>query len=157
MCEISGAVIAIIGAVVGGGIGYFSAIMINRRQQFNIAAGIFREAFVEAERLLDENRLYELSTQDNDPVFDILNKHIICHERAKIRFSVFVPKNDLVAFNKAWDIYYSKSQDSADYPLVDYDCARDSKTNKIIYESLDEKRQLALDRIDSLLEFAKHK
>lgn len=161
MCEPTifwnGTVSAVIGAVAGGFIGYFSAILTNRRQQFNIAAGKFRAAFVETKRLLDENRLYDLSTQYDDPVFDILKAHIIHHERAKIRFSAFVSKNNLKAFGKAWDTYYGKSQDRADYPLTDYACDRCSKTNKIIDASMKEKRQQALDRIDRLLEFAKRK
>ena len=161
MCEqtilCNGTISTVIGAVVGGCIGYFFAIMTNRRQQFNIAAAKFRSAFVETRRLLDENRLYDLPTKYDDPIFDILKMHIINHERAKIRFSAFINKNNLISFNKAWEDYYSKSKDGADYPLNDYDCKRCPKTNKILDASLKEKRRLAMDRIDNLLEFAKHK
>ena len=144
MSIFSGVVITLIGAVIGGFIGYFSAIRINKRHQFNIAATIFRAAFVETKRLLDKNRLYDLSTKYYDPIFDILKARIINHERAKIRFSAFVSKNGLKAFNKAWNTYYSKSQDCADHHLDDYSCVRDSKTDKITDVSLKEKRQLAL-------------
>ena len=153
----SGAVTTIIGVIFGGFVGYISAIKINKRQQFNEAASKFQSAFVETKRLLDKNRLFEIYNNYNDPIFDILSKHIIYIERAKIRFSSFLNKKDLSAFNKAWDEYYSKSQDGSDYYLNDYVCDRCSKTNKVIYESMDEKRELALKRIGHLLDFAARK
>lgn len=151
------AIITLSGAVIGGIISYFAAVRINRRQHFNVAAAEFRSAFIETKRLLDKNRLYNLSTQYDDPVFDILNAHILNHERAKIRFSAFIHKNDLLAFDEAWDTYYSKSHGCDDYPLTDYACDKCSKTNKPRPDAIKQKSQMALNRIKRLLYFAKHK
>ena len=151
------AIIALIGAAIGGLIAYYSAIFTNRRLQFNIAAGKFRAAFVETKRLLSKNRLYDLSAKYDNPIFNILDTHIINHERAKIRFSAFVSKNDLEAFDKAWDGYYSKSKDGAGYCLVEYSCEMCHKTNKPLHDSLEQKRCLALNRIGQLLHFTKFK
>ena len=149
---------ALLGAVVGALIGIVGTYKYSRRlltaQKLIEIAADFRSAFVETKRLLDKRHFYDLYSNYYDPVYNILEKHISDQERAMIKFSSFVRDETLGGFNSAWAAYYSQSQDGADYHLNDYSCERCHKTDKTIPNSLEQKRQLALDRIDRLLKFA---
>ncbi len=142
----------IIGAVLGALIAYRFALKLHNINEFNEAAEKFRTAFVEAQRLLDESKAFDITAQDGDRVSDILKRHIIGHEKAMLTFRPYVPKWKLPSFDKAWKEYYSQENKYAE-SLSDY--APDHVTSSVVNPKYEEqKRKLALDRIERLLDFA---
>ena len=139
---------AIFGAVIGALITYGSFILLSRRQSFNEAAGKFHASFVEAQRLLQENKTFDITVPGGTRVKTILEGYIVEHERAMLIFRPYVPKRKLRGFDKAWRTYYSQKNKYAEC-LSEYDFVDDYDGN-----DKGEKRKMALDRIDQLLKFA---
>ena len=132
----------IAGVLIGGFVGYYFSSSLAKKQDFNKAAAEFRASFVEEQRLLDPNSFADRASAGS--ASSILKKAIHDHERAMIRFEPFVSKGDTEAYKKAWQQYAGNSQHFEQY-------TGDTAIKK------EEGRKLALDLINNLLKFAKHK
>lgn len=92
------ALAAILGAVVGGAVGYFSASLIARRHSFNEAAAKFRAAFHEEQYRLERER---------EDVYKILDvAAYVRHVKARIEFEPYLSPGKLLALNETWERYY---------------------------------------------------
>ena len=142
---IIGIIGTISGAIIGALITYFALTWIAKRQEFNRAAAIFRSAFIEEQRLLDPH-----STADRvgKSTYDILESAINRHEIAMIRFRPYLRDSERIAFARAWEAYCYHEQ--TDRPFLEQYFDKNLKEKE-------EKRKLALERIEKLLEFAKPK
>lgn len=140
---------AVVGAIIAGVTAYFFSVRLMRQQEFNRAAAEFRTVFVEVQRALKKDHIYDVAVAKNGKkVVQILDADIIKHEMAMILFGHYLPHYKLHGFNKAWNEYYCK--DNWDIPLMRYAQDGDYDPQKEI-----ELMKLALKRIDNLLEFAK--
>lgn len=101
---------AIIGAITGGIIGICATYFGNRLAksttleaikitEFNKAAVDFQCAFLEAKQQLRDDPKADW--------FNILNSHLLEHERATLRFRLFLSDKDRKCFDYDWNIYFS--------------------------------------------------
>jgi hypothetical protein len=150
----------ILGAVVGGGIGIIAAIIGNRMSrstalnairisEFNKGASFFRSAFVrELRELRSISRPEELR---NDFVINLVEKSIVKHEIAFIKFEPYLSIEKIPAYHRAWRKYSNpsgiKGEENPNL-LLEYYCE-----GKPIKECI----HLALSNIENLMIFAKPK
>ena len=118
-----------------------NALTLMQRQEFNQADETFRAAFIKEQRLLAPN---SLADKTGTTASDIIKAAIDYHEIAMIRFNPFVCKSQLDDYEKAWKDYAGDSKHFEQY----------STTRHI---DIPEKKKLALDRIEKLLQFAEPK
>ena len=145
----------LLGAAIGSILTYSCSIRLIRRQNFDAAAGNFRSAFVEAQRLLDESKSFDIEAPSGTGVKEILEKQIIVHEHAMHLFRPYLSKSKRSSFDQTWKLYYSQQSKFAEC-LSDYNPEPVAPNiNNPAHEG--QTRKLALDRIESLLEFAKPK
>ena len=136
---------SIIGAVVGGAIGYRSASYVSKREEFNNAAAIFREAFIPERLLLDIRHAPEESS--NKTALDIIEPAIKCHIEAMLRFRNYLPWWKRILFKLAWNEYaHYKVKGEPDTPYF-------TMYGEEMWEGVNTK-SLAIKRIDKLLKFA---
>jgi hypothetical protein len=112
------------------------------RERFNDAAAEFRAAFIEEQRLLDHNSFADRASAGS--ASSIIKNAIHNHERAMIKFEPFICHSRIEDYKKAWHDY---AGDNNGFPQYTGDTAIKKEKG----------RKLALDRINNLLEFAKHK
>lgn len=161
-----GALVGIFGVLIGVWLTYrFSknlikeshknAIELIKKQSFINAASDFRAAFIEVQRLLDRSKTFDITVPDGTRVIDILNVHIIAHEKAMLVFRPYISESELASFDEAWKTYYSQKNEY-DECLTDYESIQ-------VTSSVDDPkhennlRKLALSRIENLLSFASYK
>lgn len=132
----------IIGTLLGAWITYRNALEIQKVAEFNKAAAEFRIAFIEEQRLLDPHSFADRASAGS--VSSIIKNAIDKHERAMIRFEPFVCKSKIEEYKKAWKDYAGDSKHFEQY------------SGGNIFEA-QEKRALALSRINNLLKFANPK
>ena len=135
---IAGILGAILGVLIGGWVGYYFSVKLMRRQEFNKAAAAFRSAFIKEQRLLSFD---SLADSVGLTASDIVKAAIDRHEVAMIIFKPFISKCVIKAYEKAWEDYAGDSRHFEQY----------STDNKIMRPK---KKELALQRINRLLEFA---
>ncbi len=149
------AIIGVVGTLLGTITGAFFVYPITTRlfkkQEFYKAAADFRCAFTEEIRLLNGNK--HAANWLEGTAYEIINAAATKHENAVIKFKLYLNEAELARFNTAWEIYRSKENRDA-IPDDPFFCYNSSPGD---YEGEIEKRKLALDRINSLLEFAKPK
>jgi hypothetical protein len=144
-----GAVIAaLVGAVVGGLLTYKTSVNISKRQEFNKAAAAFREAFMNERLFLDFRHAPEESEYQS--AFDIIEPAIQKHTEAMYRFSHYLSWWEKRCFSRAWRRYAHDSAPGKGEP--------DTPFFKMYAERVWEgknTKELAIERIDRLLKFAK--
>ena len=118
---------------------YQNAIDLMRRQEFYREASIFRDAFINEQRLLTIGSFIEKTNRltVQKIVADAINRH----EIAMLRFKPFVCKNRAEDYEKAWKEYAGNSRHFEQYSG----------------HALSGSDDLALGRIEKLLEFASFK
>lgn len=133
---------AILGAIVGGVIGVAGAYFVALRTAQNSRRADANITFYEAFR----KTIRDFQSTANPPTDPqrTLNSHIEEHRSAAFRFKFFLQEGERRLFITAWDEYYKKYKEQA--------FADDSGITK-----RSEKRQLALNLIYKLLEFADYK
>lgn len=142
---------AVIGAVTGivGVIGTYIGTTRNiRRQEFNQAASLFREAFFPERLLLDIRHAPEGT--DQKTAMDIIEPAIQRHTEAMLRFAEYIPRWQTYCFTRAWNQYAHykvKGEPDTQYLAMYAEERWDGKDTK----------ELAVERIDKLLKFAKRK
>jgi hypothetical protein len=142
---------AVIGAITGlvGIIGtYMGATRNIKRQEFNTAAAIFRDAFLPEILLLDIRHAPE--GKESKSAMEIIEPAIMRHTEAMLRFIPYLHWWNRFCFTHAWNQYaHYKVKGEPDTPyLAMYAEER--------WEGKDTK-ELALKRIEDILKFAKHK
>jgi hypothetical protein len=131
----------ILGAIIGGFLSYHFSTRILRRQEFYKAAANFRAAFVSEQRLLSS---HSLADRMGRTASDIIKSAIDRHESEMIKFRPFIDPKNVDDFDRAWIEYAGNSRHFEQY-----------STNRNLDRP--EKRELALSRIETLLEFASPK
>ena len=154
---IIGSFLGFAGGLIASSVGAYAAhrfaIDRDRRKEFQEAATQFREAFLEEIRALQKARIFDVAIDsDGDRVYDILERGIVRHEKAKIRFKPFLRNCDRTRFEVAWKEYYSEGE--ANYHLCDYQGEQDPKSGKIRINLEIKLMELALAQIHRLLSFA---
>lgn len=149
-------IIGLGGTVVGTFLGYWlsrrAATAALKEQNFRAAGGAFRAAFVEVQRCLDESKTFDRIKPNGIRVRDILEKHIVEHEKAMILFRAYLPATKLAPFAEAWKDYYSQKNENAEC-LTDY--KSEVHTNSIVVPAKEKDLMaLSLSRIKRLLSFA---
>ncbi len=161
MDTIFGAIIGVIGTLIGislgGYISYKTSMFVTFTQSFNAAAADFRNAFTEIIRHASSNKI-EGDIWEKDRIHIKLLEADIDIERAYIRFKHFLSNGERIDFKKAWDYYHCSDIDEnllleANKFVCYMIPPESSDKNKVEIE----KRELALERINNLLKFAKVK
>lgn len=128
----------------------------NRQEFRRKAAEEFSNAFTEALCLLGEDCVYDVAVKSDSPkVYDILERDIVDHKTAMLRYRRYLGWFGKMRFDFAWRKHYSK--DKADYYLCDYESRLHPKTGKPEPEYEKKLMKLARKRINKLLKFAKIK
>ena len=117
---------------------FFASIIprkLEERLRFNEAANIFKEAFINEQRLLD---YWSHAKRVGIPICDIIKDAIDRHEIAMMKFKPFVCKANIDAYEKAWKDYAENIEQYRTSRSID----------------IPDKRKFALSRINALLKFA---
>lgn len=138
----------IVGALVGGWIGYKNALSIYNITEFNKAASKFREAFTEEIRFID--RFYAVDRSSMD-IPEVLSYAADKHETALIIFKDgFLCEGQRAEIENAWKTYTGDNKLMGKYTFRQYATKGNIKDGESI-------RQLAITNINNLLKFAKRK
>ena len=134
----------IIGVVIGGLIGYVTAIKVTDRKAFQKAALEFHDAFLDSLMSLDERYHYRDDTEIN--VYETLSRDFAKQIKAMLRFRLYLPIGQRESFNKAWHEYcHYDVEGEPKYPFLEQ-----------YFEKIwngQPTRELALNRIEKLLGF----
>ena len=139
-----------IGVAIGGYIGYATSIIVADRKEFQKAAIDFYDAFLDAKMSLDYRYCCNESTEKN--VYEILNRTFPQQMKAMLRFRLYLPSNKRESFNKAWREYCGNdAEGEPEHPFLDQ-----PSLEQYLGKTLEGQptRELALKRIDKLLNFA---
>jgi hypothetical protein len=129
--------LTVIGALVGGWIGYKNALSIYNITEFNKAAYELRNAFIVQLNLLKYN--VNSGSGDTSNIGEYLRAHYVSnHLKAFETFKCCLTPREIESIDKAWGEYCNFKQYS-------------DKNNQ---EAM---RKLALKNLEGVLEFAKHK
>ena len=137
--------IGFLGVVVGGILGYRFSISLARRQNFNIIAERVRKAF--------EDDIKALRYTSKDPA-DILSHSYMEHETAICELKFVLSKCKKKDLEKAWKDYNPYVQHPGDHEVPSMSQYYGLQSPDIEPEEV---RNLAIERIEKLLNFAKPK
>lgn len=137
----------ILGSLVGSLTNHFLSKDVARRNEFNKAADEFEAAFIPEIRYLDYR--YSPDRRDMPGIYKTLSTAFDEHETAVIKFRTRLKCQQRIDFDKAWDDYCNKKDDSKPHFMVYAE--PDGVTDKI------KARKFYLEKLNALLEFAKHK
>lgn len=127
----------VIGALVGGWIGYKNALSIYNVAEFNKAADKFRDTFIVQLNVLESD--VNSGSGDTSNIGEYLRAHYVgTHLNAFRTFKYSLSDNEGKAIDKAWAKYYDFAQYS------------DKNNQK-------EARAIALKKLEDVLKFAKTK
>jgi hypothetical protein len=132
------------GVVIGGLIGYITAIKVTERKAFQKAALEFHDAFLDSLMSLDERYHYRDETEKN--VYEILIRDFDKQIKAMLKFRLYLPVDQREAFDKAWYEYCRYDVDGEPkYPFLEqyFEKSWNGQSTK----------DLALSRIENLLGF----
>lgn len=148
-------VFTLIGTIVGAGISAFIISIYSwkrvKKQMFNNATIDFRQAFIPFiqelnKPIVKDSTMPSMFIEKSVPIREYIEKNILGHHAAMLKFFQFIKTKDRAAFTKAWNEYYQPDKDkSPDSPRVSY-LLNEKETKEII-----------LKRINILLEFAEFK
>jgi len=144
-CDTITALLPLIGTVVGGFIGYFAAIKVSDRREFQKAAADFHGAFLDAVMNLDQR--YFSEERNKGSVFDILNRTFPDQIRAMLKFRLYLPRSRRISFDSAWNEYcHYDIKGGPEHPFLEqyFESAWEGEPTK----------DLALRRIKKLIEFS---
>ncbi len=142
-----GGAISIVAASVGAIVAYVLAERRDRRKEFNQGAAEFKSNFISELRYLDSKYW---SDRDGGwyNIHETLTAAFDRHEIAVIKFRPFLSRAEGTGFDKAWDDYCNKEDGKPHF--MDY-----AEPSGVI--NCAEARKSYLERLDSLLAFAKLK
>jgi hypothetical protein len=149
---------AIIGAILAGPVTYYfskvlikmthkNAIELMRRQEFNKAAADFKAAFIPGLRYLDYR--YSPERPPEIGIYKTLSSAFDRHEIAIIKFRPYLCGQQQIWFDKAWDDYCDKKEDSKPHFMV-Y-----AEPNGVIEKIKAQKNYL--EKLNALLKFSEPK
>ena len=144
---ILGSMIGLLGVIVGWGMNRLTVNHTMRKQEFYKAAAVFRLAFIDEIRIL--KTAFHPENMDDTFVQSMLSDASAKHENAYMAFSPYLSARQRRKFNEAWKDYCCpESGNRAEDPSPFIDYIRETR--------LDLSIRLALEKIDKLMEFAKH-
>ncbi len=139
----------LIAGIGGSIIGLGGAFLLSKRNHFNGAADEFSIPFLKTLILLNaEYTITEIPAIDTR---DILSKAFLSHISAYYKFRRFVCEINREAFSKAWDGLYPPGENTEEK----YGFLNDYLEIGSVDIEANRRRQLAIKRINILLEFAK--
>jgi hypothetical protein len=150
MPDIHSATYTLLGAAIGGLIGYLSAVKVSDRKEMQKAAINFHEAFLDALMTLDQ-RYYCRESPDPDEngigkIYYILHRTFPQQIKAMLRFRLYLSADKREKFDEAWKEYCRYKVDGEpEYPFLE-------KYFKNKCEGRDT-REYALENINRLLSF----
>ncbi len=106
----------IVGSLVGSITTHFLSKDITRRNEFNKAAAEFKSAFIPELRYLDYR--YSPDRMNAPGIYKILSLAFDRHEIAVIKFRPYLNCRQCIDFNKAWEDYCDKKEDSKPHFIV---------------------------------------
>lgn len=133
---------ALLGAFLTGPTTYYFTKKLLHLQEFNKAATLFRNSFVDE---IDFLKYYGDSKHFiDDTAYGVINSAFSKHRRAYESFRLDLSKKNRVAFDKTWEeyLYPEGNKENCPGPFVDYLEGDESK-----------KRKLAHGKICALLKF----
>lgn len=137
----------ILGSLIGSLTNHFLSKDIMRQNKFNKAAEGFKDAFIPELRYLDYR--YSPDRKDMPGIYKTLSLAFDEHETAVIKFSPHLKGQQRIDFEKAWDDYCNKKDDSKPHFIVYAE--PDRVTDKI------KARKFYLEKLNALLKFAESK
>jgi len=142
----------VIGALVGGWIGYINALNIYNITEFNKAATDFKNVFLYELIYLK----YNARIPEGERTYTTLNEFLFAgyvhrHLKAYEIFRNHLSAEDRIGIDKAWQKYCKHPDDPNTLYFEKY------ITNNVSKEREKELMELALKNLESVLEFAKHK
>ncbi|MCK4828210.1 hypothetical protein KA005_71430 [bacterium] len=145
----------IIGALIGGWIGYRNALRLHNITEFNKAAADFRNAFLPLTTFLKYNaNIGGLGSSNN--LREILRTGYLCHLKALEIFKSYLSATDRAAINNAWDEYChpkgipQNPNEKRDFRFDGYMGIEES-------EGADKAKEVALQKIYKILKVADFK
>src|SRR4030042_3879842 len=94
---------SLLGIIVGGSIGYMTAIKISDRKRLQETALDFYDAFLNSIMSLDSRYKHGENVETN--VYEILSRDFAKQIKAMLRFRLYLPTDHKEAFDKAWYEY----------------------------------------------------
>ena len=140
-------IFSILCGLVGFLLGNRLAIGRDKRNDFNKAADVFRNAFNETLLLLNPQSFIDKQGEDT---YSKLRKTIVQQEKAALEFSQILSKRKRKAFDRVWKEYCYDDNNQNTKSLVKYASHGSAIKNQ-------KARTVAFDRINKLMEFAKPK
>lgn len=141
----------IVGALIGGLIAFRNTISIYNLSEFNKAAALFREAFYPDLIFIKHNAVIaEKGSTDSLDLF-LRASYLHRHLKALETFKYSLSSKEKTEIDKAWSDYCHHPDKPKTIFFEQY------STRNVNYEHKEEIKQLALTRIDKILEFSKHK
>ncbi len=127
-----------------------NAIDLIQRQEFNNASAIFRNIFLPETTYLKHNaNIGGLGSSSN--LHEILSAGYLRQLKALVIFKIYLSGEDRINIDKAWHQYCHHPDNPNDLYFEQY------STKNVSKERENELKNIALNRIENLLKFAKHK
>lgn len=142
----------IIGVLLGAWIGYRNALKIYSITEFNKAAAIFRDSFLPEVTFLRHNANIANLGSSSDLGELLQYAYVHRHLKAIEVFRAYLSSKQRMAIDQAWQKYCCHPDNPELLYFEQYSYKSTERETK--GESL---KQLALHRIDKILEFGKHK
>lgn len=131
----------VVGALIGALLNHWLSKSRGKHERFISASKVFRNAFSE--------ELSKLMNSDEDPV-TILQPAYLRHTAAVSEFSIYLDSGNKRKFTEAWNVYAFHPQ-NIEVPFLE----QYSKYLGDVHAAK-QNRQLAVNRLDNLIAYAKH-
>lgn len=143
----------IIGALIGGWIGRKNALSVYKVSEFNKAAVVFSDAFLPEITFLRHNTNIGQLGNSSDLGEILSSAYVSRHLKAVEVFKTYLSQKQSKAIDQAWQEYCCHTQN----PGVPWFEQYSWKMTGVGKQKEKELKELALDRIERILEFAKLK
>ncbi|MBF0376290.1 MAG: hypothetical protein HQK72_02290 [Desulfamplus sp.] len=141
----------IVGALIGGLIAFRNTISIYNLSEFNKAASLFREAFYPEIIFIKHNAIIAGSGSSDSLSTFLSAGYLHRHLKAFETFKYYLSVKESEKIDKAWKEYCYDPNNPKILFFEQY------STRNVSHEHRETLKQLALTRIENILELAKHK
>ena len=139
---------SILSLLLGIFIGHRLALGRDKRKELYEAGKVFRDSFVETQRLLEINPPVNPAIgNDWQKTIKLVRKYYQQHHSAVVKFEQHLPSGKKASFRNCWDQYRCYDRQNNCETFADYECEQMSEELK--------KRHIAISRIKKLLDFTR--